>query len=300
MTVLVVGNATVDLSFELDRLPLPGETVIARSRMIDTGGKGLNQAIVANRAGADVIYIAPIGNDPDADLIRAYIEGEGFARANLLCRRGPTDQSIIYLDPRGENTIVSTAGLARSLRADEASDFIDRLGRGDILLMQGNLTRDTTEMCLRRARGRGANTVLNPAPISFDYQGIWDTVDVAVVNEIEARILSGLSELEAAARLLVSWGASAVIATLGPAGALIVEGRTSLEVPAPSVKTIDTAGAGDVFCGVLAAALASGSALKNAVPRAVAAASLSVTRRGTSSAFPTSAELANIAAKQQI
>jgi ribokinase len=295
MTLLVVGNATVDISFELDRLPQPGETVIARSRMIDTGGKGLNQAVVANRAGANVVYIAPIGSDSDANLIRAYVEAEGLAPANLLCRPGPTDQSIIYVDQMGENSIVSTAGLARSLQAEEVSGFIDGLGPGDILLMQGNLTRDTTETCLRRARGRGANTVLNPAPISFDYQGIWGAVDLAVVNEVEAQILSGLPEPEIAARRLVSWGAGAVVATLGRAGAVIFEGHRSLEVPAPSVKTIDATGAGDVFCGVLAAALASGTSLKNAVPRAVAAASLSVTRRGTSNAFPTSAELANIA-----
>src|SRR5713226_4166082 len=294
MTVLVVSNATVDLSFELDRFPEPGETLIARSRMIDAGGKGLNQAIMASRAGAAVVYLAPLGDDPEADFIRARLAAERLSIDHLLCRKGPTDQSIIYLDASGENTIVSTAGMAKSLRAEEAEGCIDRLATTDVLLMQGNLTRAATASCLRRARGRGVRTMLNPAPITFDYEDLWPLVDIAVVNAVEARILSGIADPEAAARRLMAWGAGAVVVTLGPDGALAVEREACRAVPAPAVQVVDTAGAGDVFCGVLAAALAAGRTLLEAVPRAVTAASLSVVRRGTSSAFPTEAELANI------
>ena len=294
MTVLVIGNATVDVSFEVDHLPEPGETLLARSRLLDAGGKGLNQAVVARRAGAAVVYVAAIGDDPDAEVIRRRLAGEGMDEDHLLVRSGATDQSIIYLGPGGENSIVSTAGMAASLRAGEAAGLVEALGAGDILLMQGNLSRETTQECLARARGRGARTVLNPAPIAFDYGGLWPLVDVAVVNEVESRILSGVSDPAHAARRLIAFGVGAVVVTIGADGAFLVTRDAATSVPAPRVEAVDTTGAGDVFCGVLVAALAHGRLLAEAVPRAVAAASLSVTRRGTSSAFPTAPELAHL------
>jgi ribokinase len=292
MTILVIGNATVDLSFEVDHLPEPGETLLARSRLVDAGGKGLNQAIVAHRAGAAVTYVAAIGDDADGQIICRRLLDEEMDLAHLRIREGATDQSIIYLDPQGENAIVSTAAMATSLGAADAAAPLDALQNGDLLLMQGNLSRTTTEACLIEARRRGARTLLNPAPIAFDYAGLWPIVDVAIVNEVESRVLGGIEPHDAAARRLLALGAGAVIVTLGAAGALVVTRDGVRPVPAPTVTVVDTAGAGDVFCGVLAAALARGRSLADAVPLAVTAASLAVTRRGTSSAFPSAAELA--------
>ena len=299
MTLLVVGNATVDVSFELEALPRPGETLLARGRMVDAGGKGLNQAVVARRAGAEVIYVAAVGDDPEADFIHARLAAEGLPGADLLCRSGPTDQSIIYLDRHGENMIVSTADRARSLTGAQVSERFERLGRGDLLLLQGNLARATTEDCLARGRASGMFTLLNPAPIDYPYDGLWPLVDLAVVNDVEAATLGGDGTPAESARRLLFAGAGAVVATLGPKGALIVEGARTTSVPAATVAVVDTAGAGDVFCGVLAAALSEGRPLPDAVAWAVAAASLSVTRRGTSSAFPTPAELVAIGSQIQ-
>jgi ribokinase len=297
MTLLVVGNATVDLSFELEALPRPGETLLARGRMVDAGGKGLNQAIVARRAGAAVIYVAPVGDDAEAAFIRGRLAAEGLPASDLLVRPGPTDQSIIYLDRGGENMIVSTADRARSLAAAEVAPRFAPLGRGDLLLLQGNLTRATTESCLALGRERGLLTLLNPAPIDYPYDGLWPLVDLVIVNEVEAATLGGPGLPAEAVRRLLAAGAGAAVVTLGPDGALIVGRDGARRVPAPAVTAIDSAGAGDVFCGVLAAALAERRPLGAAVAWAVAAASLSVTRRGTSSAFPTPAELATIAAR---
>jgi len=294
MTVLVIGNATVDLSFEVDHLPQPGETLLASSRMIDAGGKGLNQAIVAHRAGADVSYVAAIGEDLEGEIVSRRLLDEEMDIAHLQRRKGATDQSIIYLDPKGENAIVSTAAMAASLGTLDAEGPLASLKPGDLLLMQGNLSLATTEGCLERARRQGARTLLNPAPIAFDYAGLWPLVDVAIVNEIEGRILAGMQSPSQAAAHLLSLGAGAVIVTLGAAGALLVTRDGVRSMPAPAVQAVDTAGAGDVFCGVLAAALYRGGSVADAVPLAVAAASLAVTRRGTSGAFPTAAELADL------
>ena len=295
MTILVIGNATVDLSFEVDHLPQPGETLLASSRMIDAGGKGLNQAIVAHRAGAEVAYVAAIGEDQEGETVSRRLLDEEMDIAHLQVRKGATDQSIIYLDPKGENSIVSTASMAASLGTLDAETPLAALEPGDLLLMQGNLNRETTRGCLERARRQGARTLLNPAPIAFDYAGLWPLVDVAIVNEIEGRILAGAQSPSQAAPHLLALGAGAVVVTLGAAGALLVTRDGVQPVPAPAVQVVDTAGAGDVFCGVLAAALHRKSSLADAVPLAVAAASLAVTRRGTSSAFPSAAELADLA-----
>ncbi|MFO1056119.1 MAG: ribokinase [Dongiaceae bacterium] len=301
MIVHVVGNAVLDITFELDRLPQPGETLLARARRTDVGGKGLNQAIVARRAGGTVRFAAAVGRDAEAALIGERMAAEGLAADGLLVGPGPTDQSIIHLDRAGENMIVSTAAQARGLTAAALLPRLEGLGPADLLLMQGNLTRAATEACLRRARAAGARTLLNPAPIDWDYGGLWPLVDLAIVNEGEACRLGGVDDPLAAARGLGAGGAGAVVVTLGPRGAVLLRGSAAERFPAPAVTAVDTAGAGDVFCGVLAAALSPGipegpMPMRDAVAWAVAAASLSVTRPGTSSAFPAAAELARLRA----
>jgi ribokinase len=112
----VIGNATVDLSYEVPRLPAPGETVLAQAKLVDAGGKGLNQAIVAGRAGADVVYCAPLGKDAQAEVILERLRCEGLATEHVARMPVATDESLIFLAPCGEIAIVSTAAAAWSER----------------------------------------------------------------------------------------------------------------------------------------------------------------------------------------
>jgi ribokinase len=157
--------------------------------------------------------------------------------------------------------------------------------------MQGNLTRAVTAACLDRAREAGARTMLNPAPIAFDYEGLWPAVCIAVVNEVESALLTGIGDPTTAAQALRRSGVDTVVTTLGAEGVSMVDGDGEHRVPAPQIEAVDTTGAGDVFCGVLAAALETPLEWAPALRWAVAAASVSVTRRGTASAFPSSEEL---------
>jgi ribokinase len=296
LAVVVVGNAVLDVGYGVERLPRPGETVLARERTVDVGGKGLNQAIMARRAGAKVRFCAGLGHDPAADVIRGRLEAEGLSTAWLISVPCATDESIIFLARSGENCIVSTDEAARHLAPAHVANLLARVTSGDVLLLQGNLSLDLTGTALARGRAAGSTTILNPTPIAFDYRDLWPLVDIAILNGIEAQTLTGKADIDAATAALRERGAGKVVLTLGQEGALAPENSGPPQrVPAPEVGAVDTTGAGDVLAGVVAAAIDRGLPLGPAVRWAVAAASRKVTRRGTSSGFPSREELAALA-----
>jgi ribokinase len=301
LTVVVVGNAVIDVAYQVEHLPGSGETMLARERSVDVGGKGLNQAIIARRAGAEVRFCAGLGGDPAAGIIRACLEAEGLSTAWLVSVPCATDESLVYVARSGENCIVSTDEAARYLAPTHAEGVLAGMAPGDVLLLQGNLSQELTGTCLARARAAEATTILNPAPITFDYGALWPMVDLAVMNQIETRMLTGQIEIDAAAGVLRRCGVGKVVLTLGSEGALVQE-ELGLphHVPAPAVTAIDTTAAGDVLAGVVAAGVDRGLPLMPAVRWAVAAASCKVTRRGTSSAFPSGSELAALASAMDL
>jgi ribokinase len=206
----------------------------------------------------------------------------------------PTDESLIFVSPSGENAIVSICDAAQSLSVEEALEVIGELRGGDLLLMQGNLSRSTTFSAFEAARAAKLRTLVNPAPIAFDYGGLWPMIDFALVNEVEAAVLGGSGEVERAELKLLSFGCRNVVVTLGAAGARLYNAGGVDHVRAPVVEAINTTGAGDVVCGVFSAGIEQGLSSYNALSWAVAAASLSVTRRGTGASFPTREELGKL------
>ena len=292
--VVVIGNCTLDIAFHVPRFPRPGETVLAGGSARDLGGKGANQAVAAARSGAPVAFCAAVGADESGDAMRARLVEEGVGTDHLAIPPVPTDESIIYVTPEGENSIVSTHAAAASMDMALARPALEAAGAGDVLLMQGNLAHDVTRACLEEGRRRRAVTVLNPAPIQYGYEAIWPFVDCAIVNEVESEHLAGSADPATAARRLVERGVRHVVVTLGARGALVAEGEATREFATDPVEAVDTTGAGDVFCGVFAASLARGLAVAPAARGAVRAATLSVTRPGTQRAFPSRSEIERI------
>jgi ribokinase len=280
LTVLVLGNATVDRTYAVDRLPVPGETLLAAGHVVEVGGKGLNQAVTAHRARAEVRFVAAVGCDAAAGLILERLAAEGISTDGLHRVAAPTDESLVLVAAgTGENAIVSTAAAARALPLPAALAAMDGLAPGDLVLLQGNLTRELTAAALQRARALGLRALLNPAPVAFDYAGLFELVDVAVLNAVEAASLRPEA-------------AGAVILTEGAEGArLVLSGGAVLHEPAAPVAAVDTTGAGDVVCGVIAAGLEQGLELAVALRWAVAAAALKVTRPGAFAGLPTAQEL---------
>ena len=299
--VLVLGNATIDIVLEVDRLPAPGETLLAGGILRCAGGKGLNQAIAAARAGSSAqvrtSLIASIGDDADAAYLRSVVEREACGlTAQWLVTDLPTDVSTIWVAPSGQNTIVSSAACARALPPSQVPELLVSLAPGDLLLLQGNLTAPTSLAAMRRGRASGAQIVLNTAPIDWDMREAVALADVVIANEPEALALTG-AEADAAVRALQAFGPAVAVLTRGEHGALVAEGQNVTAIPAPKVVAVDAAGAGDVMVGALAAELAARRPVTEAVALAVAAASLSVTRRGTVPSFPTSSEIESLRAR---
>ena len=282
MAILVVGNAVVDRIYRVPRLPVAGETLLAVEASRQFGGKGLNQAVVAARAGAAVTLLAAVGDDADGAAIAAHLAGEPLL-AELVRLPGSSDESVVLVAEGGENVIVSTAARARALPPASIERVLGATRAGDLLLVQGNLAEATTLDLLRAAGRRGLRRIANAAPLAYPWDALQAEVDLLVVNGVEAAQLGTLRS-------------ACVVVTAGAEGATLIEAGRRTRIEAPAVVAADTAGAGDVLCGVLVALLDRGLAAEDALARAVRAASLKVGRSGTSAGLPTGRELAELLA----
>lgn len=279
--VVVIGNAGLDLPLAVSRLPMPGETLIGRADSRAPGGKGLNQAVVAARCGGEVRFCAPLGNDDaEASLLEFYLRREGFAGLHLPRLPYPTDFSLLMVLPGGENSIVSTSACSLALSFAQAQPALHDLREGAVVLLQGNLALDTTAAILAEAGRRGATTIFNPAPFWPGAETLVGQCSLVIANRVEAQALG--SSLHAA---------RAAIVTLGADGCILMEGERRQSFPAHLVTAIDTTGCGDAFCGVVAALLARGVAIADAIPPAQKAAALTATRRGAFAALPSREDL---------
>ena len=295
--VIVVGSVNVDLVVRGARLPLPGETVNGGQFERHDGGKGGNQAVAAARLGADVRFIGAVGDDSFGVEARAALSAEGVDVSGLATLPdAATGIALILVDPAGENVISVASGANRAIGAAAVEAGLARLGSlaGDVVLIANEMTPAVVALALRAARAAGAWTILNPAPASGFDPGWLHDVDILTPNERELAGLAGAdaAELDPAAAARSLPVREAVVVTLGAAGALLVprsgEVRT---VPSLPVDVVDTTGAGDAFSGALAAALAHGLGLPEAVRRAVTAGALATTQPGAREGMPTVPEL---------
>ncbi|MCM2394675.1 PfkB family carbohydrate kinase [Rhizobium sp. S95] len=298
MRAYVIGNVAVDETISVSSMPEAGASILGREETRDLGGKGANQAVVMSRTGLATTLVSAVGEDFRARTIRDQLAEEPVD-AHLVALAGrSSDFSIIFTTPDGENAIVTTTESAGSLTLADALPALDAAAKGDLVVLQGNLGEDATRDILREAKGRGLVTAFNPSPLRPYFAGFWPFVDIAFLNRGEAESLAGSSDASAATRLIEA-GVRHVVLTLGADGALLAshDGPVAA-IPAVAAKAIDTTGAGDTFMAVAlaSAALRGVEPDARAIGHAAAASALTVSRRGTRLAFPTSEELAKILA----
>ena len=289
MDVTVLGSANLDEVVRVARLPAPGETVLALDRDRLPGGKGLNQAVAAARAGAGTAFVGAVGRDAAADLLLGVLGDAGADTAAVARSDRPTGTALVMVQDSGENSIVVDPAANDDVRLDGACRTAVEEAR--VLLAQLEVPLPVVAEGAAAARAAGTTVVLNAAPARDLPGSLLTLVDVLVVNESEALSVSGATDVEAALDLLAD-RVPAVVVTLGAAGARWVSATGAGEVPGRPATVVDTTGAGDCFCGVLAATLAAGSTLGEAVRVGVAAASLSVERPGAAVSMPTRADIA--------
>jgi ribokinase len=286
--IVVFGSINLDIIFPLPALPRPGETVLGPAAQMHPGGKGANQALAAARDGAAVVLAGAVGRDALADAALALLGPGGVDLSRVARGDAMTGCAGICVDAEGRNQIAVASGANLRARADQIEDAL--LGAGNTLVLQMECDAGETACLIARARRRGTRVVLNLAPAVALPREALAAVDVLVANEEEAAWLGEHVGAAPDAGALHAALGPAVIVTRGAAGLVSVGPAGMIALPARPARAVDTTGAGDCFCGVLAAALDRGLSLAPALARANAAASLSCTRAGAQPSFPMATE----------
>jgi ribokinase len=284
----------MDLVSRSDRLPGPGETVLGTSFETVVGGKGFNQAVAAARSGASVSFVGRVGADPYGAAFLAQLAAEGIDAAGVVIDAAVgTGVGLPRVDAAGQNSIVVVPRANMAMTPDDIDVAADLIEGASVVLLQLEIPLACVARAAELARRAGALVLLNPAPAAA---GFFVPADVVIPNESEAAALSGLplgtddAELAAAVRYAV--GADRVVLTVGERGVVVVGPDGVSAESGHAVDCIDTVGAGDAFCGALAARLAAGASFDEAVRFGNAAGALAVTRPGGAPAMPSSAEVA--------
>ena len=239
--VCVVGSVNMDLAFGVHALPRRGETVLARSLTHAPGGKGANQAVAAARAGAQVQFVGAVGDDAAAEQLRAHLLANGVGLDGTVEMPGPSGTAIVVVDANAENTIIVAPGANGHVTPD-AAPARRVIADSDVLLTQLEIPVQAAVAAAQQAHSAGAVVIVNASPARQDKRSLVQlaaAADVVIANEAEANEWP--------------WRPTHLVVTLGARGARYIGADGELAIPAPAVAAVDTAGAGDVFAGVLAA-----------------------------------------------
>ncbi|MCR3718747.1 MULTISPECIES: PfkB family carbohydrate kinase [Prauserella salsuginis group] len=291
------GQVILDLVMRVDSLPEPGGDVLASETALLPGG-GFNVMAAAARSGAQVVYAGAHGTGQFGDRVRSALHDEGVTAACPPSEESDTGVCVALVDDSGERTFVTGSGAEAGLTAERLADV--KAGPGDVVYVSGySLLHGANRAALAAwlPSVDGAAVLLDPGPLASQIpQEVLDStlsqVDILSTNAREARGLTGSEDLHKAAAELADRlrPSSTVVVRDGAAGCLVAMDGTVERVDGFPVSPVDTNGAGDAHCGVLAAMLLDGATLRAAARRANAAAALSVLRPGPATA-PTAAEL---------
>jgi len=289
--IAVVGSANADLTSFIEQFPKAGETIFGQTFHLGFGGKGANQAVAAKLCGADVFMIAHVGDDLFGPATIANFEKLGIDASHVRQMVGvSTGVAPIFVDPSGQNRIVVVKGANDTLKPADVDAAAEPLKSADCVVLQFEIPLETVYYTIKFARKNGIRCILNPAPAQpIDAKAVAG-LDYLVPNESEAETISGmpvrnLDDAKKCASRLLSSGLRRVIITLGVNGSLLAGADRMEHLPAFSVKSIDSTGAGDAFIGSFATFLAEGLPEQEAVKRANLYAGLSTTGVGTQKSF---------------
>lgn len=300
MGVIIAGSLNLDYVIKLNRFPEPGETITGLDLMTYPGGKGLNQAVAAARAGAKVAMIGNLGNDAAAQVLKNVISSENILSNFVKNVEGPTGAAYIEVDNNSRNRIVVIAGANGTFTSnvDELKNAKNDVS-AKVLLAQLEVPIAELIKLFKLAGELSLFRILNPAPADRFDQKILTYVDLIVPNQFEAESITGIAvvDFESAvksAQEILKAGAKSVIITMGEKGCVYVDNMRQQNFSTFRVNAVDSTAAGDAFCGALAANIDAGSNLDLAITYASSAGALATTKAGAVPSLPTKSQIAEL------
>ncbi|NRP71891.1 Ribokinase [Ensifer psoraleae] len=295
--ITVLGSINMDLIATTARLPKPGETVAGTGFSTAAGGKGANQALAARRAGASVRMAGAVGSDSFAEGALALLKEAGADLSLTKTVDAPTGTAHIIVGGDGENVIVVVASANATVSESDAMTALETMSAGDTLMLQLEIPEATVEKALAEAKRRDIRSIINIAPLTPEAARLGRIADTVIANETEFELLAGRSGIDAAAReaamkQLHQETGQTVIVTLGAEGVIAIHDGAVHRAKGLTVEPVDTVGAGDTFCGYLAAGLDAGLAFADALRQAAVAGSLACLKPGAQPAIPLATEVA--------
>ncbi|QYN44703.1 ribokinase [Gilliamella sp. ESL0441] len=304
--LIVLGSVNVDHILNVPTFPQPGETLTGSAYQISFGGKGANQAVAAGRLGANVQFIAAVGNDDLGRKVKLQLKEDHINTHSVTTIDGEnTGVALILVNGEGENQIAIYSGANNAVTPEYLLNFADDIINADAILMQLETPLETIEHAAKLAKQHHTQVILNPAPAKQLSDDLLKNIDIITPNETETEYLTGIKVLtildaQKASSFLHNKGVKIVIITLGDKGAWVSCAGNGELITGFQVKAIDTIGAGDTFNGMLVTALLEGKTLNQAVKYAHAAGALSVTKAGAQTSVPTREEVDNFLRLQNL
>ncbi|MBN7766705.1 ribokinase [Pectobacterium brasiliense] len=290
--LVVLGSINADHILNLEQFPRPGETVIGEQYSVAFGGKGANQAVAAGRSGADIAFIACVGEDDIGTRICQQLSKDNIDVSAVEAISGETTGvALIFVNADAENMIAINAGANATVTPDYLHRHQQHIIDASALLMQLESPLETVIAAAKLAHEHQTKVILNPAPARELPDELLSLVNMITPNETEAQFLTGITvetedDAARAAQVLHDKGIETVLITLGSRGVWLSENGQGQRIPGYRVKAVDTIAAGDTFNGALVTALLENKPMSSAVKFAHAAAAIAVTRRGAQPSVP--------------
>ncbi|KAM3092260.1 ribokinase [Phormidesmis sp. 146-12] len=303
--VIVFGSINMDLVARVPRLPIPGETLLGQGFSTVPGGKGANQAVAIARLGIPAIMVGRVGGDQFGENLLNGLKAAKIQTEDVL-----TDTSVssgvalIAVDDRSENQIIVIAGANGNVNEEDVTRLIPHLSHATALLLQLEIPIAAVKLAAQAAKKAGVTVILDPAPASEIPLDLYPLIDIITPNAVEAEQLVGFpidspSLTSEAASVLQKRGVKTVILKLGAKGGFCATSEEAFFFPAFEVEAIDTVAAGDAFNGGLAAALAEGHSIREAVTWGAATGALSTTKSGAQGALPDREEVMKLMGRDE-
>lgn len=284
MKILNFGSCNIDYVYNVVEFVKAGETISALSTSEHPGGKGLNQAVAAARAGGNVFFAGNIGED--GLFLKKLLEDTGADTKYLKINKTRTGNAIVQIDKDRENCIIVSAGANALLDEAYIKNIIADFACGDICMLQNETP--CTDYIIKQAKLRGMSVIWNPSPMN---EKIKDSAikmsDYIIINKTEGKVLTGKEEPKDILKVLLKkYPHTKIVITLGKNGSIYSDGIDTVKQSAFKAEPVDTTGAGDTFTGYFAAMISKGTSIEETLKIASAAAAIATEKQGAASSIP--------------